>query len=279
MKRKVLSVCTQLYIQNYSPGSIQILSAFAWYLQWLLKAPRIKPKLLPWPMWSITIRAVICRSPFSCLIVARIQLPTFPALKLLLELHIFFSFQTSYNSEACNILQTQGRFLSFCAFLSSVMSSYQDAGFSVFLTLLLQIVPTLWSRADSKSFAVSCPEQRSGVSRCRYLQALDSIIWPLQQSKGFQPSNMQICSFSASVCHSSHFAAKPHKSRHDKIILKLTLGIMDVNSLFFNNSSSEHQITVNSPAARWLPWICFSLAGEMMPLSGFYHRAICSPLL
>lgn len=54
MKRKVLSVCTQLYIQNYSPWSIQILSAFAWYLQWLLKAPRIKAKLLPWPLWSAT---------------------------------------------------------------------------------------------------------------------------------------------------------------------------------------------------------------------------------
>lgn len=41
-----------LYIQNYSPWSILILSVFAWFLQWLLKEPRIKSELFPWPMWS-----------------------------------------------------------------------------------------------------------------------------------------------------------------------------------------------------------------------------------
>lgn len=38
----------------------------------------------------------------------------------------------------------------FVLFLSlHSLSSYQDAGFFVFLTLLLEIVPTLWSGADS----------------------------------------------------------------------------------------------------------------------------------
>lgn len=47
-----------------------------------------------------------------CFQVASAQLPTFPARRLLLEQHISFSFQEFYNSEACNILQTQGRFRS-----------------------------------------------------------------------------------------------------------------------------------------------------------------------
>lgn len=42
--------------------------------------------------------------PVSSSIVTRIQLPTFSALQLSSELHIFFSFQACYNSEACSIL-------------------------------------------------------------------------------------------------------------------------------------------------------------------------------
>lgn len=42
--------------------------------------------------------------PISSSIVTSIQLPTFSALQLSSELHIFFSFQACYNSEACNIL-------------------------------------------------------------------------------------------------------------------------------------------------------------------------------
>lgn len=54
LNSKILFVFYELYIQNYSPWSIQILSVFAWYLQRLLKAPRIKSKLLSRTMWSDT---------------------------------------------------------------------------------------------------------------------------------------------------------------------------------------------------------------------------------
>ena len=52
-------VSLQLYIQNYSPRSIQIISVPARCLQWLLHASRIKSKLLLWPMQSDTCPSTI----------------------------------------------------------------------------------------------------------------------------------------------------------------------------------------------------------------------------
>lgn len=46
-----LFVFSQLYIQNYSPWSIQLILVLVWYRRWLLKASRIRSKLLLWPLW------------------------------------------------------------------------------------------------------------------------------------------------------------------------------------------------------------------------------------
>ena len=49
----------QLQIQYYSPWSIQVISVLAQCLQWLLKAPRIKFKLLPWLVHSDTFPSTV----------------------------------------------------------------------------------------------------------------------------------------------------------------------------------------------------------------------------
>lgn len=125
------------------------------------------------------------------------------------------------------------RFPPFCAFLSSATSSDQNAGSFVFLTLFLEIVPTLWSWADLKLFAVSDPEQTSGASRCCCLPVPDSIVEPPWQSKS--SSNPVTCKLVPSLlqfvtAHISQLSCT--KAGRDKIILRLMLAAMDRNSLF-----------------------------------------------